>query len=420
MRARRTRRRWRNSTSARRQRRLVELKLIQVGGSPARSGGPHHDVCECRRIDFARVTRARVRVRARRLHHHQGLVRRQGRQESRRNRPNSPSITPTATVARCGRSAPARAKDRSACARARRSPTAGCTWPRSRAASRARPADRRGAVELRAEPKSKTSPTCACPAVPAWAAAWSSIGGLDGEVIALDASHRRREVEGARSAPKSSPRRSSANGLVIVRSNDGRVTAFDAANRRAPLVLAARPACAHRARQRRACCSAPASCSSATTTARVAALSTQDGRLLWEQAVAQAEGRSELDRMADIDGTPVLDGTTIYATSFKKADHGDRRPDRPPDLGSATTAAPAASATRRDRAGRGRPGRHRVGHRQGHRRRAVVAACARAPQADAAWRCRAITPWSPTSTVTCTGCAWPTARSPRATRVGGR
>ena len=50
--------------------------------------------------------------------------------------------------------------------------------------------------------------------------------------------------------------------------------------------------------------------------------------------------------MADIDGTPVLDGTTIYATSFKKRNHGDRRPDRPPDLGSAKTAAPAASATR--------------------------------------------------------------------------
>jgi outer membrane protein assembly factor BamB len=34
--------------------------------------------------------------------------------------------------------------------------------------------------------------------------------------------------------------------------------------------------------------------------------------------VAAAEGRSDLDRMADVDGMPVLDGTTLYASSYKK------------------------------------------------------------------------------------------------------
>ena len=29
------------------------------------------------------------------------------------------------------------------------------------------------------------------------------------------------------------------------------------------------------------------------------------------------EGRTELERMSDVDGAPVLDGTTLYATSFK-------------------------------------------------------------------------------------------------------
>jgi outer membrane protein assembly factor BamB len=47
-------------------------------------------------------------------------------------------------------------------------------------------------------------------------------------------------------------------------------------------------------------------------------LAIADGRPLWDQTVAAAEGRSDLDRMADVDGMPVLDGTTLYASSYKK------------------------------------------------------------------------------------------------------
>ena len=50
----------------------------------------------------------------------------------------------------------------------------------------------------------------------------------------------------------------------------------------------------------------------------ISALSIADGAPVWQQAVAQAEGRTELDRMADVDGPPVLDGTTLYATSYKR------------------------------------------------------------------------------------------------------
>jgi len=50
----------------------------------------------------------------------------------------------------------------------------------------------------------------------------------------------------------------------------------------------------------------------------VAALAVADGRPMWDQTVAQPDGRTELDRMADVDGTPVLDGAVLYATSFKK------------------------------------------------------------------------------------------------------
>jgi outer membrane protein assembly factor BamB len=80
----------------------------------------------------------------------------------------------------------------------------------------------------------------------------------------------------------------------------------------------------------------------------------------------RAEGRSELDRMSDVDGTPVIDGTTLFATSFKKQTDGDRRPRAAARSGSATTAARAAWAMQRPR-GRGRSGRHRVGARQDQR-----------------------------------------------------
>ena len=43
-----------------------------------------------------------------------------------------------------------------------------------------------------------------------------------------------------------------------------------------------------------------------------------DGRNLWNQVIGVPEGRTELERMADVDGPAVLDDTVVYATSFKK------------------------------------------------------------------------------------------------------
>jgi outer membrane protein assembly factor BamB len=51
----------------------------------------------------------------------------------------------------------------------------------------------------------------------------------------------------------------------------------------------------------------------------LSALALNDGHSLWDQTVGQPEGRTELERMADVDGAPVLDGTTIYATSYKNS-----------------------------------------------------------------------------------------------------
>ena len=142
------------------------------------------------------------------------------------------------------------------------------------------------------------------------------VGGLDGEVIALDAANgaekwRARVGNEVIAAP------AIADGLVFVRSNDGRVTAFDAASgERRWFWTREVPALSVRGND--SVVLGPGFVFVGNDDGTVVALSEQDGRLLWEQAVAQPEGRSELDRMADIDGTPVLDGTVLYATSFKR------------------------------------------------------------------------------------------------------
>ncbi|WP_093280205.1 outer membrane protein assembly factor BamB [Pseudoxanthomonas sp. CF125] len=142
------------------------------------------------------------------------------------------------------------------------------------------------------------------------------IGSLDGKVIALDA------ATGAEKWQAKVPNEVIAaptigQGLVLVRSNDGRVSAFDAATgeRRwfsnhdlpsltvrgnAPVTLG------------------PGVVFVGNDDGTLSAMGLNDGRPLWNQIIGVPEGRTELERMADVDGAAVLDNTTVYATSFKK------------------------------------------------------------------------------------------------------
>jgi len=104
---------------------------------------------------------------------------------------------------------------------------------------------------------------------------------------------------------------------VFVRSNDGRITAFDAASgERRWFWVQEVPMLSLRGNDGPVL--GPGFVFVGNDDGTVSALSATDGRPMWEQPVAQPEGRTELDRMADIDGTPVLEGTTLFATSFKK------------------------------------------------------------------------------------------------------
>ncbi len=52
---------------------------------------------------------------------------------------------------------------------------------------------------------------------------------------------------------------------------------------------------------------------------QVVSLNAADGSLGWEVRVAQPRGSTDLERMVDIDGTPVLDGAFLYAGAYHGA-----------------------------------------------------------------------------------------------------
>ena len=140
-------------------------------------------------------------------------------------------------------------------------------------------------------------------------------GSLDGEVVALDAATGALRWT-AKVPSEVIARPAIGQGLVVVRSNDGRVTAFDAASgeqrwfwgRELPSLTV---------RGNAPVALAPGHAFAGTDEGYVIALSLADGRLLWEQPVAMPEGRTELERMADVDGAPVIDGGVVFASSYK-------------------------------------------------------------------------------------------------------
>ena len=141
------------------------------------------------------------------------------------------------------------------------------------------------------------------------------IGTLDGQVIALGAEDGtekwRAKVPGEVIAAPAV-----GQGMVFVRSNDGRVTALDADNgtqrwfnpRELPALTV---------RGNAAVVTGPGVLFVGNDDGSVSALAMTDGRTVWDQMVANGEGRTELERMSDVDGAPVLEGNTLFVGSFK-------------------------------------------------------------------------------------------------------
>ncbi|WP_137819528.1 outer membrane protein assembly factor BamB [Pseudomonas sp. 2FG] len=141
------------------------------------------------------------------------------------------------------------------------------------------------------------------------------LGTLKGEVIALDAANgeekwRARVTSEVLAAP-------ATNGdVVVVQTQDDRLIALDAATGKqrwiyenTPAVLTLRGTGAPIVTNRLAF--------AGLSSGKVIALDTQRGLPVWEQRVAVPQGRSELDRVVDIDGGLVLSDTTLYVVSYQ-------------------------------------------------------------------------------------------------------
>jgi outer membrane protein assembly factor BamB len=150
---------------------------------------------------------------------------------------------------------------------------------------------------------------------PGYGAGLVAVGGLDGLVIALDPESGselwRTEVPAEVIAAPAVD-----GGMVVVRGQDGRVFGFSATDgsrrwifdRGVPLLTLRGN-------------SAPLISGDTVyvgyDNGKTVALALDTGALKWEQAVAQSEGRTELERLVDIDGEMGGTASEIFATTYR-------------------------------------------------------------------------------------------------------
>ena len=141
------------------------------------------------------------------------------------------------------------------------------------------------------------------------------VGSADGQVIALDRDSGERRWSAPVSSEVLAPP-AIGRGVVVARTNDGRVYGFSARNgdrlwvheTTAPLLTLRG-------------LSAPVIVDNRVLVGldngRLISLALRDGDVQWERPIAAPTGRSELERLVDIDGTPlVLDGN-VYVSTYQ-------------------------------------------------------------------------------------------------------
>jgi outer membrane protein assembly factor BamB len=140
------------------------------------------------------------------------------------------------------------------------------------------------------------------------------VGSLDGDVVALnpdDGSERWR----ARLSSEVVATPAIGNGIVVARANDGRVFGYGLTDgERRWIYDRGLPSLTLRGN------SPPLIAEGAVflgyDNGTVAALRLSDGVQQWEQTIAVGEGRTEIDRMVDVDGEIVVDSTEVFAAAY--------------------------------------------------------------------------------------------------------
>jgi outer membrane protein assembly factor BamB len=140
------------------------------------------------------------------------------------------------------------------------------------------------------------------------------VGSLDGQVVALNPDDGRERWRAVVSSEVIS-RPAISRGLAVVRVNDGRVFAFSITDGSRRWVYD-RGLPSLTLRGNAAPVVAGDNVIVGYDSGVVVALKLLDGAQVWEQVVAQGEGRNELDRMVDIDGEIIVDGSEVFVASF--------------------------------------------------------------------------------------------------------
>lgn len=140
------------------------------------------------------------------------------------------------------------------------------------------------------------------------------IGGAKGDLAAFDEDGKLRWQTTVSSEVLNAPQ--IANGVVVVRTGDGRINALDAADgKRLWLYERAMPSLVVRSH-------AGVTINNGIVYAgfaagKLAAINLASGVVLWETTVSQPRGNTELERISDIISPPVVDGERVCAVAFQ-------------------------------------------------------------------------------------------------------
>lgn len=142
-----------------------------------------------------------------------------------------------------------------------------------------------------------------------------AVGSLGGDLVALDAGSG-EELWRARLSTEVLSAPAIHDGMVVARTGDGRIFGLRVADgSRAWVHDRSVPALSLRGNSRPV--AARGAVIAGLDAGQMVALSASDGRVLWETRVSIASGRSEVERMADLDGEPLLLGDDLYAPAFQ-------------------------------------------------------------------------------------------------------
>lgn len=141
------------------------------------------------------------------------------------------------------------------------------------------------------------------------------VGSLEGVVQALDATSGAERWHAQVSSEVIAPA-AIADGIVVVRTDDGRLYGLDASDgsrkwvydRSSVPILSLRGNATPRI--------SDGVIYAGEDNGKLVALSLSDGKMLWEQTLAPGEGRTEIDRLQDIDGSVVVADGVIYAAGY--------------------------------------------------------------------------------------------------------